>query len=67
MGAEGEAGDNVRANIKETQKQVFNHVFDPSDAQRVKSWTKAFSMQLLDVAQIGGLNYMILYLVYIYC
>ena len=37
MGAEGEAGDNVRANIKETQKQVFNHVFDPSDAQRVKS------------------------------
>ena len=24
-------------------------------------------MQLLDVAQIGWLNYMILYLVYIYC
>ena len=38
MGAEGEAaaGDNVRANIKETQKQVFNHVFDPSDADGPK-------------------------------
>ena len=32
MGTEGEADDNVRANIKETQKQVFNHVFDPADA-----------------------------------
>ena len=34
MGPEGE--DNVKANIKETQKQVFNHVFDPSDADGPK-------------------------------
>ena len=26
------AGDNVSANIKATQKQVFSHVFDPADA-----------------------------------
>ena len=36
MGPEGEAQDNVKANIKETQKQVFNHVFDPSDADGPK-------------------------------
>ena len=31
-----EADDSVKANIKETQKQVFNHVFDPSDADGPK-------------------------------
>ena len=31
-----EANDSVKANIKKTQKQVFNHVFDPSDANGPK-------------------------------
>ena len=35
MGPE-EAPDNVKANIKETQKQVFNHVFDPSESDGPK-------------------------------